>query len=219
MTRGVLVVVSHARYAEARQRLLDSLGDWPRADVVLVLNGEPADGVTREADGSRTVRFASNLYEYSAFFVPQTLGEPDAAYLLLHDTSVAGADFGRRARAAFDRFRRERCDVLWCSSTGQCNLCVFGAAAAARARRLWGSLSALDKRQAIHWEHNLQDPGGMKGQADLRQVFVDDGSYITGVEPAYSSGRARHSLYFPYLDLTKFYFNMEGHQGEHPDAP
>lgn len=214
-----LVVASHGRYGEARQRLLASLATWPRDRLVVVLNGEPADGVDRHPDGSHTVRFASNLYEYSAFFVPHALGAPPgAAFLLVHDTSVAGADFVPRARQAFARFREESCDVLWCSRTGQCNVCVFGGAAAARARELWGGLTTLDKRRAIRWEHDPEDLS-LKAQDDLAQTYLHDGSYVAGVEVPYSSGLPRHALYFPALDLTKFYFNMDSHEGPHPDAP
>lgn len=213
-----LVVASHGKYSEARQRLLASLAAWPRDRLVVVLNGQPADGVDRHPDGSHTVRYASNLYEYSAFFVPRALDAPaGAAFLLVHDTSVAGPDFLPRARQAFATFREESCDVLWCSRTGQCNVCVFGAAAAARARELWGSLPTVDKRRAIRWEHEADDLS-LKGQADLRQTYLHDGSYDTGVEVPYSSGLPRHALYFPALDLKKFYFDMDSHE-THPEQP
>lgn len=213
-----VVVVSHARYGEARARMVESLSDWPRDRLVIVLNGEDADQTSRQADGSHVVRFASNLYEYTGFFVPRVLGAgPGSAFLLVHDTCTAGPDFAARAREAFSRFREEDLDVLWCSRGGQCNVCVFGEAVAERARQLWGQMTTVDKRRAIYWEHNA-DRQSLKGQDDLRQAYVEHASYVTGVEVPYSSGVPRHTLYFPFLDLKKWYYNMDA-ADVHPEQP
>lgn len=220
-----VVVASHGQYLEPRQKLVRELldGGWPADRLVVVLNGEADEGVTTEPDGSLTVRFASNIYEYSAFFVPLALraggclaDDADAAFLLLHDTSSAGPRFCELARGAFARYRETGAEILWCSRTGQCNVCVFGAAAAERARQLWGDWTTLDKFRAVHMEHAAESPSIKAEQ--LRHVYVDQPSTVTGIEWPYASGHERTVLYFPFLDLKKFYYNLEKFP-LHPNVP
>lgn len=216
-----VIVASHCRYSEARARLLDSLWEQgvPRDRVVVVLNGSGRDSVHAHEDGYRVAEFTTNLFEYSAFLVPGLLGAgPDDAFMLLHDTSLACAGFGHKAAQAFARFRLEGVDILWCSSTGQCNLCVFGARAGEAAREMWGGLRELDKRHAIAMEHRADAAWSIKGAAGLAQVYVENASEPRGVAWPYSSRHERAVLYFPFLDLTKFYFDMD-RWDRHPNAP
>lgn len=219
----VLVVCSHVAYEEPRARFLASV-DWPRDRLVVVLNGCDLPGargatdcgaVEALEDGSRVVRFARNIYEYTAFFVPRALGATaDERFLLVHDTAEAGPRFRELATAAAARSRDV--DVLWCSPIGQCNLCVFGARASDVARALWLDLQVLHKRTAIEWEHR-PGPANLKGQASLRQAYAPEAARVTGTAAPYSR-HVRTRLYFPALDLTKFYIDMDACD-THPDRP
>lgn len=212
-----IIISSHAKYGEPRSRLLVSLKDWPLDRVIVVLNGEPVDEVYYEK--VCTVRMKTNIYEYSSFFVPDILqASQDAAFMLLQDTSVAGPDFVSRAHAAFRRYRETQCDILWCSSIGQCNVCVFGLQACLCARRLWDGMLTLDKGRAISMEHNATDELSLKG-APLRHVYVEERPELRGVETPYASRILRRALYFPFLDLTKYYHTFDGCVTAHPDIP
>lgn len=217
-----IVVASHYKYSEARGRLLSSL--WaqgvPRDRVVVVLNGSEADGTHSDPEGYTVVCFESNLFEYSAFLVPRALGSagPEDAFLLLHDTSLACDGFGLKAAQAFGRFRTEGVDILWCSSTGQCNLCVFGRVACDMAWSLWESRRHLDKRHAIAMEHCPDAEGSIKGATALRQSYVQESTERQGIDWPYSSGHERAVLFFPFLDVKKFYYDMD-RWPEHPNRP
>lgn len=224
-TLPVLVVCSHVAYDEARSRFLASVADWPRDRVVVVLNGcdlgpgargaTDCGAVEAAEDGSRVVRFARNIYEYTAFLVPRALGaDADERFVLVHDTAEAGPRFRELATAAAARSRD--LDVLWCSPTGQCNLCVFGRRASDVAHALWLDLQVLHKRTAIQWEHR-PGPANLKGQGSLRQAYAPEAARVTGTAMPYSQN-VRTRLYFPALDLVKFYINMDVCE-THPDRP
>lgn len=218
-----IVIASHGQYSEARDKLLASL--WaegvPRDRVVVVLNGcaGPDGAVGLHPDGYRVVEFGSNLFEYSAFFVPRVLGATGAdRFLLLHDTSVACRGFGHKAAGAFARQRAQGGDILWCSSVGQCNLCVFNRRAGEEAWALWGSLRALDKRHAVQMEHYASAGGSIKGASALEQSYVEDPTERRGVEWPYSSGHERAVLHFPFLGVNKYFYDLE-RWPEHPNIP
>ena len=221
-----IVVASHCEYSEARDKLLGSLwGEGVLRDrVVVVLNGSESGGghgcAGVHPDGYHVVTFGTNLFEYSSFLVPGVLdGAADSdRFLLLHDTSLALPGFGAKAARAFARHRAEGVDILWCSATGQCNLCVFGPRVGEVARSLWGSRGTLDKRHAVEMEHCAGAEGSIKGASALKQVYAEEASEPRGVDWPYASGHERSVLYFPFLGLTKFFYNLE-RWAEHPNVP
>lgn len=216
---GTVVLASHVAYQEPRAAALAGLaaaGVPPRA-VVVVLNGAAADGLDDDGAGPRVLRLTSNLFEYSAFFVPRLVPGADDC-VLVHDTCAPGPDFAARAAGALRRRRELGADVAWCSPTGQCNLCAFGPGAAAAAQRLWGGLTTLDKRHAVAMEHDPRAWLSLKGADDLAQTYAPEAAVPRGTARPYASGRERAVLWFPDLDLTKYYYDLETHPS-HPNEP
>lgn len=214
-----VVVASHIRYAEALQSALDSLAaqGFPASRTVVVLNGCDADEVTRDGDLT-LVKSTSNIYEYSSFFAPRALGASvDDAFFLMHDTSRACAGFAESVQRAFDRFRRDALDILWCSSSGQCNLCVFGLNASEAASRMW-DFKELDKARGVSMEHFSHDPLSIKGVRTLRQAYAAPPSEHRGTVAPYASGHARTAVYFPYVCVLKYYIDLNT-TATHPEVP
>ena len=216
--RNYVVVSTHAAYGEARAKLLDSLDavGWPRCQTLFVLN-DRADGGGK-IPGYETITFASNIYEYSCFMIPT---RPDGAYLLLHDTCIVGPGFVEKAEAAFRCFRDgDSVDILWCSTSGRCNLCVFGTKASQAAWALWGDMTTLDKVRAVQMEHNRDDPLSLKSLTHLNHVYAREPSRPIGSGTPYSSRHKRVELHFPYIDVTKHYADMGADMTHgHPQEP
>lgn len=223
-----IVVASHVRYHEPRARFLASFA-WP--DVIVTLNGSDGDRVVvGGGDGVTHLHMLTNIYEYSAFYAPLHVGTAedkdnednaeDDAYLLVHDTCLAGPDFAARAVEAFEEFRRAGVDILWCSPTGQCNIAVYNRRAALVARAMWGTRTRLDKGHSIVMEHRPDCTDSLKSRQDLKQRYVGQPTYEVSRQPVYSSQHVRVGLRFPYLDVVKYYWPVESLDDvRHPDEP
>jgi hypothetical protein len=217
MAQNNIVIVSHAKYAEARERLLNQL-QWPRSNVIVVMNASAENTTEQMEDGSRIVQVTQNLYEYSAFLVPKITGAAQQdAFLLLHDTCSLGPDFYWRVRAAFGNFRG---GITWLSKYGACNLCIFDRSVTDDAYELFGNgrPAILDKNVAIAMEHNehAASPKRFKGSP---QRFLDVSVIKCGTEKPYASGTERHVLYFPSIDLKKYHIRVDRSIDIHPDIP
>lgn len=159
-----IVIVSHRNYGEARNHLLKSLeGKWNMQHVLVVLNGEMQSSIG-VVDGVKCICIPNNIYEYTGFFIPHILNaHDDDAFLLLHDTCYAMNDFRKRAQDAFFQFREKKSNILWCSKTGQCNICVFDKVTSTHIYRAFGGIHALDKMEAYTW--NTTAYGILEGTA------------------------------------------------------
>lgn len=210
-----IVVASHVRYHEPRARLLASF-QWP--NVIVTLNGSNRDE-TRVEGGVTYLHMLTNIYEYSAFYAPLHVGNEADAYLLMHDTSLAGPTFAARAAEAFAEFHRSGVDILWCSSSGQCNIAVFNRRAAVVARAMWGTRSRLDKGHAIVMEHCPECSDSLKSRGDLRQQYVGQATREVSRQPMYSE-YVRVGMHYPYLDMVKYFLFVESLENvRHPDIP
>lgn len=210
-----IVISSHVRYHEPRARLLASF-EWP--DIIVTLNGSNRDETISE-NGVTYIHMLTNIYEYSAFYAPLHVGGQGDVYMLIHDTSIAGPNFAAKAAEAFAEFRRSGADILWCSSSGQCNICVFGRKVAQVARAMWGTRSRLDKGHAIVMEHCPECTDSLKSREDLHQKYVGQATREVSRHPVYSE-YVRVGMHYPYLDIVKYFLFVESLENvRHPDIP
>ena len=210
-----IIIVSHEKYAEARERLLKELL-WPRKNVIVVVNGSSENHQDVLEDGTTILKTTKNLYEYTAFLVPKILDAcQEDAFLLLHDTCTLGPDFYWRAKASFENF----CGgITWMSKTGICNLCIFDRSVTEDATDLFDRLEVLDKNVAICMEHN-EHAASPKRFTGAKQRFLDVPVVDYGTEKPYASGLERRVLYFPSLDLKKYFIRVHRSIETHPNVP
>ncbi len=239
--RNYLAIASHRAYHTALDALLDSMhlsadSSWPSPDdVVVLLSGEqqlgtpPADpplphlvpDLTNVAARGVTRVFGTytSIYEYGAFFLPLAMdANDDDAFILLHDTCHALPGFASRAADALRDFRSAGVDILWCTPTGQCNICVFNRRASQAAWQSWGSWNSLDKMHAIHMEHQHNHPHSLKANKTIAQAYAPVPQRVLGIQPVYSRNVQRTNLFIPYLDISKFYCHIT-QSCHHPNTP
>lgn len=240
-----IVITTIAGYEEALHAILASLrGHWPASQIVVVYGGcrndaEKESVVTQEPDGHIVVRVKQNLYEYIAFLVPQalrqhfssklqdevsaaaaqTFGDSADAFLLLHDTCRARPDFKACAERAFRQFRDNADDILWCSESGQCNICVFNERAArAVVASSFPSMMTLDKTHGVAMELNKCEDSP-KRACNIKQAYAPVRCCLQGRRRVYSTGTRRHVLHFPFVDIEKYYVSTTAPTQQHPQRP
>ena len=215
--RDYIVIVTHKGYGEALDKLLATLKEWPKEDIIIVANGDLKERIFKREDGCLQVSTQKNLYEYTAFFVPEIIrASKSDAFMLLHDTSEAGHEFLQKTRNQFSEFRKHRCNILWLSSSGQCNVCIYDASAVAEAKRVFKDVLTIDKMLAIHMEHNGTENSPKRW--NLVQRFHSEATKHIGTCKPYSSGVLRNVLYFPSINLKKYYVHVSKTE-EHPQVP
>ena len=167
-----IIIVTHPNYTEALEKLKGDLAvaGWPSDKIYYVYNDikdATQDGVV---DGNN-LKLSSNIHEYSGYFLPNKInaGNEDM-FLLLHDTCRLGPDFKSKVLAAFDEYKNSKTDLLWCSSNGQCNICIFGRVTSDKALKMWGDWQILDKAHAIAMEHK-RIPDSLKAASDIKQKY------------------------------------------------
>jgi hypothetical protein len=212
-----IVITTHRSYTIALDALLETLAAWPKERIIIVYSGEPSN-TTEIRNRMTVVKITNNIYEYGGFFVPLLLDIPDGTFLLLHDTCKAGPNFAKKAERYFEDFKESSTDVLWFSRTGQCNLCMFNHKVSTAAYGKWSAWSTLDKTKAINMEHDLGHPDGLKSDTTLSQVFVDCNQQTQGPVTPYVNNAVREALYFPCIDIVKYYFVIHA-DGVHPQRP
>jgi len=210
-----VIIVSHPDYAEARDSLLNQIM-WPRSNIIVVINDSREESVEKAKDGMTIIHWKRNLYEYAAFMVPKIMeADHNDRFLLLHDTCSIGPDFHWRAKAAFGNFSG---GITWISKTGTCNLCIFDRSVTEDAYDLFQHRpDVLDKHVAIAMEHN-EHAASPKKWIGPKQQFMDVPVVDCGTERPYASGTERHIIYFPSLDIRKYYVRVHRTAG-HPGVP
>ena len=219
-----IIIVTSQKYEEACDLLLATLnGKWPRDNIIVVTNGSPRDSVTIEKGKGITVFTQSNIFEYTAFLVPYWLreygvwGSDDDAFLLLHATSKALGDFRNLATKAFQEFHAQRLNILWCSNTGQCNICIIDRPTSELTYSKLGSVHTMDKMVAISMEWNTH-PDSIKKYTGLKQAFAQNPTFMTGTRTPYASGIERETLHFPFIDVEKYFINVH-ESSQHANIP
>lgn len=215
-----IVIVSHPKYDEALNTLLLSLkGKWDPKNIIIVMNQSPIDKISTHPDEYMIFNTTYNIYEYTAFFVPEAINaSSEDAFLLLHDTSYADLHFKYKAEKLFSDMKKQDLDVLWASAHGQCNICVFNYKAANEVTRIFRGNKEIDKMYAIQMEWG-NHPHSLKKNKNIKQAFhriraiCDDKFY----QP-YTSGHNRKKIYYPSLDIDKYFVHIEKSE-DHPQEP
>lgn len=215
--KNYIVIASMRKYKVALEYLLNSLSPH-ECNIIIVYSDEPCDGV--QFDGTMTiVTLKRNIYEYGAFFVPNMIEGVDDTdtFLLLHDTCHAGPCFKHKFDALCEVFREYQLDVLWCSPSGQCNICIYNKKCSVKFSEIWKDTHVVDKMEAIHIEHNNRHPYSLKSHQDLVQHYANYPNPFTGKVAVYGT-HLRHRLYYTALDLEKYYVHVDRTE-EHPQEP
>ena len=195
-----VVVSTHRRYAEARAALLQSLEEakWPISQTILVFGEEDREIL----HSPNEVHLVHNIYEYNAFLGATTLPHEDAAFVLLHDTCEVGPDFVPRLLNQYETYKRIKADIYWLSHKGQCNICIFNMSVARKMYERFRDTHTMDKMQAVRMEWNKSL---FACDASIVQHFCEEHSHVQGVVARYASRVQREKLYFPSIDMYKFY--------------
>lgn len=215
-----IIVCPMRNYTVARDTLLGSIaGMIPKDRVIILYSGEPLDSVSFDPyTGYITVTMTRNIYEYGAFLVPQMLPNLIGnAFLLLHDTCVAHPNFGKKVSEMFTEFRRDNLDILWCSPSGQCNICIFNSRCSDVAMDIWRNHNTVDKMLAIAIEHDRSHNMSLKSKTVLNQRYSEKSNYHTGSATVYGKHK-RQRLYYSALDMDKYYVYVNNSH-EHPQEP
>lgn len=219
--RDFIVIVSHRKYDVPLRMLLESLdGKWPLEQIVVIMNDEHDSTTSHDSQTGLTyVSTPSNVYEYTGFFVPALLdASKHDAFLLLHDTCLAQDKAGQKIREAFQAFRDAQANIMWCSASGQCNIAIFDRTTSDMVKEQWEGKS-MTKQHAIDMEHNNSDDS-IKRYANLRQAFHKDPSAVIGTATPYNPDIVRQVLYFPSIDVQKFYVEVaDNADQQHPQTP
>ena len=115
------------------------------------------------------------------------------------------------------QFRSSNVNILWCSSTGQCNICMFDIVTSNFAFSKWGTLKTLDKMEAIRMEWGYS-ANSMKQWKGIKHRYAREPTQIIGKVKPYTNGVERTVLYYSYLDLNK-YFVAIAKSDDHPNKP
>lgn len=220
--KNYIVITSMAKYEISRKYLLESLkNNIAPSDIIIVLSGEENDNIYTDNETAMTIITQKrNIYEYVAFLVPNILPNVsnNDTFLLLHDTCWAGPNFVSKHRDLCDKFRENNIDILWCSPTGQCNICIFNKKTSDIALQLYNDMYSLDKMEAIRMEHDHSHHLSIKSNATLSQQFLDTPNPHMGEVKVYNDNHIRQKLYYTALDLEKYYVHVNRSE-DHPNAP
>ena len=213
-----IVIATHKRYIEARNRLLLSLKDngWPQERIILSIGDETEE--IRSHDNDIEVRLSQNLYEYNAFIAASKWCDGnDAVFLLLHDTCEAFEGFTCKVMEQYHMFIKTSTfdvpHIHWLSASGQANICIFNKLAAKLVSKSLETTQTMDKMEAIRKEWN-------KGWYDrsIIQTFCPIHTEHMPQQVIYSSGSLRNTLVYKSINLMKYYQHIS-HSREHLQIP
>jgi hypothetical protein len=219
----LVVCTMRTKYDEAYRKLMESMANVgvPANSIITVYGGEPHESVMHNA-----VNLRHNLYEYNAFVGASVwckqrpaAAAQTRAFLLMHDTCDIGGAFVAKVAQFFKSHARAGSDVSWACTTGQCNICLFSRRAAQAFHQRFHDRLGMDKHYAIDMEWNADNGDSVKSFRHLKQVFDSQPALHAGQEAVYSSRQPRQVLYFPLLDLTKYYVALLDGGPAHPNAP
>lgn len=123
--------------------------------------------------------------------------------------------------------RSQAADVTWASANGQCNICVFNAAAARAVDAMFRGISTISKEAAIAGEWSA-GPYNVKCLQGLREARHPEHAAHAGRRVVYDPsdggvGITRDVLHFGSLDLEKYFIavgpNTAYTYEAHPSKP
>lgn len=171
----------------------------------------------------KRVHVPNNLYEYSAFVgayhAMHTLQimDPNAHFLLLHDTCVCMKGFKQRLMYIIETQYHSLVDILWMSPDGQCNIGLFTPNALDILFQAYHELMTLDKMEGIEMEWG-NHPLSPKILVDAqKQKYVPYKQIILPPKRIYSQLK-RTVNYFPSIDVEKYNVWIKATH-EHPNQP
>lgn len=217
------VITTIDAYEGPRSKLRQSLMDagWPATRTMWVYGASKAPRAFREPDGALHVNIRENLFDHNAFIgAAEAPGiSDDTIFVLLHDTSRVGRNMPDRVRKMAEDMTKRRLDILWCTSRGQCNICLFNRKAAIAARSLWSGVTQVSKDTAIRMEWD-NDPLSPKRLPGVRQAFHPSSPRdLPGATDWYGTGVLRKTLHFESVDVYKAYVQLDQHTHVHPNRP
>lgn len=205
-----LVIPTIRGYEQAYDHLRASLRavNISDDDIVTVYGKEAENKVT-----GNVVTIQNNLYEYNAVLGAHLYGGgPDTVFILLHDTCEAGPQFKDKLEKLVSSFKS---GIVWACPTGQCNICLFSPEVANIAWEALSGMLTIAKMDAIKMEHNTHVLAMKRYR--VPHIYLPERQQPRGSRIVYSNV-TREVLYFPALDLTKF-FVMIRQDSDHPQKP
>jgi hypothetical protein len=178
-------------------------------------------------DGHIEVSLTTNIYEYAAWtgvsILQRTGTVPEYSwFLFIHDTSEFFQDSGMYINNILNTYHETNTDIVWLSSTGQCNICLIRKAGISEGNKLYSGLTEISKKLAIQgeWAHEESRFVGSICPKFLKvnQVFVKDVNIILGYKSVYGK-TLREVLYFPSIRFQKYIVPNVVDTKDHPHRP
>jgi len=223
-----VVITSIRAYKTALERLVDSFPPEFKTKYIVVFQKEEETDFKVFEDGHIEVSLTTNIYEYAAWIgvslLQRTGTVPEHSwFLFVHDTSEFFVHSGILVNNIIDQYHNSLADIVWLSTTGQCNICLVRRHAIKHGGSVYKDIDAMSKRDAIEyeWGHNA-NPNHNKKRCpkclDTNQRFVQTNTIILGRKKIYGPV-VREVLYFPSIQFVKYLVPDVVDTKDHPHQP
>jgi len=199
-------IVTMKSYSKALEVLLQSL---PKEyNYILVYGGQENENYSVLSDHIE-VNIKQNIYEYNSWIGVHTLIKnkvvPDNAwFLFIHDTSKFLNDSNTKINNILDTYDNTNLDIVWLSSTGQCNICLIRKNGIEYGYNLYKDINNMTKMDAIKYEHHFDEVLSPKN-FKVNQEFIQIPTKHMGKRDVYENNNLRDVLLYDSINMEKYY--------------